>query len=155
MTHRFRMTSIANILLFFQWNGKWDSCLAKCCQITAIALLAFTSGKFHQNFRSFGVIWSQKQTSKGQMKKLCASKIGQAVDMRRFFPPVLLESEKVVSAIFSIFYGIVAFEKEVFDQWFDFEHLVAFERHAAYLMAGFICLFVISSIVGCMGLLGE
>ena len=68
---------------------------------------------------------------------------------------ILLKSKKVVSAIFSIFYGIVAFEKEVFDQWFDFDHLVAFERHAAYLMAGFICLFVISSIVGCMSLLGE
>ena len=46
------MASISNILLFFQWNGKWDSCLSKCCQITAIALLAFTSGKFHPDLRS-------------------------------------------------------------------------------------------------------
>ena len=68
---------------------------------------------------------------------------------------VFVEIWKVVSAIFAIFYGIVAFEKEIFNQWFDFDHLVAFERHAAYLMAGFICLFVISSIVGCLSLLGE
>ena len=60
-----------------------------------------------------------------------------------------------MSAFCAIFYGIVAFEKEVFDQWFDFDHLVAFERHAAYLMAGFISVFVISSIVLCLSLLGE
>ena len=157
------MTSIANILLFFQWNGKWDSCLAKCCQITAIALLAFTSGKdFQQDFRSFEV---NNIISKAKWRNFVPRKLARQstcvgfFNLRTceyFFRQVLfLKSEKVVSAIFSIFYGIVAFEKEVFDQWFDFDHLVAFERHAAYLMAGFICLFVISSIVGCMSLLGE
>ena len=88
----------------------------------------------------------------GHLKSLEVS-LGHLRSLTPFF--IFVEIWRVVSAIFAIFYGIVAFEKEVFDQWFDFDHLVAFQRHAAYLMAGFICLFVISSIVGCLSLFGE